>query len=169
MSTNFYQQNPKKLRSPIFDPICNPEGSKVKKTYYNSQEDNLTENKTEQNQPKLLFTKSEVETISEKKDIINQNCINSLETIFKIASMLILATGGMLTLLEFIIVVRTIMSGSFEFGNNLIVFTVAFIGTLIANLICLGFIHLIKTTKYIYVNHESQRKNREKLLPPQLQ
>ena len=166
MSANPYQPNLKKLRSPILDPICNPEKPKGKKTYYSPNEEKLNEQKVDETLDKVLFCKPEAQMISAKIETVNINSITSLETIFKIGSILILATGGMLTILEFIIIVRTLIGGSFDFGNSLIVFTAALIGTILSNLICLGFIHLIKTTKYIYINNESQKSaiNKLKLL-----
>lgn len=166
MSTNPYQSNLKKLRSPILDPICSPEKPKGKKTYYNPQEEKPSEQKIDETIDNVLFCKPAPQAASVKKEIINSSSITSLETIFKIGSILILATGGMLTLLEFIIIARTLITGSFDFGNSIIVFTAALIGTILSNLICLGFIHLIKTTKYIYINNENQRLaiNKIKLL-----
>ena len=90
------------------------------------------------------------------KDTINIRAIDTLDLIVKIAFVLILATGGMLSLLEFINIVRTICNRSYEFGNSLTVFTIAFIATIVGNVFCLGFSHLIKITKHIYLNIEKE-------------
>lgn len=161
MSTNFYQINPKKLRSPLLDPPqkqnIQENKSKGKKTYFNIKEgNNLQEgqegietlfNNTENiNEEKLLPNKLK------KSELISEKAISSLEVSFKIAGVLIAATGGMLSLLEFINIVRTLSNGSTQFGNSIIVFAVAFIGTILANVICLGFLHLVRLTKYIYLH-----------------
>ena len=169
MSVNFYQNDPRRLRSPLLgfpakiddaeeDSNSNSNNknnnkSKNKKTYYNSNEE------VEKTLDTTLFnnTEKKLEKITVQSNIekVNIKQIDILITTFKAISIFILATGSMLSLLEFINVIRTLYAGSLNFGNSLIVFTTAFIGTLLANAICLGFIHLIKITKYLYLNCEN--------------
>lgn len=152
MSVNFYQSAPRRLRSPLLGfpakiddaEQTNNNKNKGKKTYYNSKEENNYKNE-------------EIEkiTVQNEPEKINIKQIDILITTFKASSIFILATGSILSLLEFINVIRTFYAGSLNFGNSLIVFTVAFIGTILANAICLGFIHLIMIIKYLYLSCEN--------------
>ncbi|MBI3590224.1 MAG: hypothetical protein HY094_02460 [Candidatus Melainabacteria bacterium] len=166
MSTNYQQSNPNRLRSPLLDGLKTSNNQiKGKKTYYNLKEENKQLDVIGETVDLTLFNNTVPKSAhSEENKNKNYQFINSLETVFKIACMLIGATGGILSLIELIIVVKTLYSGSFNFGNSLIVFTAAFIGTILATVTCTGFTHLIKTTKFIYSNLESQKRNIETLL-----
>lgn len=133
---NYHSTSPKKLRSPIFDGLLND----------------------------TIFTKPKILETKKEKDTISHSQINSLETSFKIASILICSTGGIISLLELINIITTIQSGNSDIGNSLIGFTIAFICTIVANIVCIGFIHLIRVTRYLYSNFDSQKVMIEKLI-----
>ena len=146
MSINYYPQEPHKLRSPLLEGIQKPKGKKV---IFNPKEESNIDDTLDN----TLFKKKPVvikEAPIKKKEMIDMNSINSLETIFKIASAFITAVGGTFCLLELINIIRTFQSGSFSFGNSILFLTIAVICTICANVICIGFIHLVKTTKFIY-------------------
>lgn len=174
MSANYHQLNPNRLHSPLLDPLKKEKNKEIsnirgKKVYYNPNEENQPADPIDETLDNTLFTDNKNTNNTEKikpyeNNLINNKSIDLLELLFKIACIFILATGGMLSLLEFINVVRTLYSGSLDFGNSLIVFVLAFIGTILANLICIGFIHLIRTTRYLYLNCENQKNLFEKLL-----
>lgn len=171
MSTNFYHSNPKKLRSPLLGTTNTNNNKenipKGRKLYFNINEDDIDPidaalddtlfNHKENHKEKLIL-------VNKKEESPMHNHIDILEMSFKISGIFILASGGMLSLLELINVIRTIYSGTMDFGYSLIVFTIAFIGTLLANMVCLGFVQLIKTTKHLYLNIENQNKKIEKIL-----
>lgn len=168
MSTNLSRQNQFNLHSPLLGNSPgrnNPtqENKKGKRTYYNPNEDNKSES-VDSALDSIFSNNKEKLKITGEKDLINQKFIDFLEVCIKVAGVFILATGGILSLLELINIGRTIYIGSMDFGNSIITFTAAFIGTIVANVVCLGFIHLIKTTKYLYLSLESQKLNVEKLL-----
>lgn len=171
MSTNYYQQNPKRLRSPLLDGLSDKVNearvSKIKKTYFNLKEEKKINDPIDEALDKTLF--SNLETLplpkeTKKKETINHSHILSLELSFKIASILIWATGGILSLLELINVIRVISVGSLNFGNSLVVFTVGLIGTVLASVICQGFIHLVRVTRYLYLSSEEQKLKLNNLL-----
>ena len=170
MSTNYYQLNPKKLRSPLLDGLQNSNkqnqnNNKGKKTYFNLREESKSQDPIDETLDSTLFNnKPEKLIMINEPDPINHNHIDSLITSLKVACILISAMGGILSLLELINVVRIIYSGNFNFGSSLMVFVVSFIGTILANVICLGFINLVKTIKYLYLNSENQNKKIDKLL-----
>ena len=146
MSINYYPQEPHKLRSPLLEGLQKPKGKKI---IFNPKEESNIDDTLDND----LFKKKPVvikEILIKKKETIDMNSINSLETIFKIASAFITAVGGTFCLLELINIIRTFQSGSFSFGNSILFLTVAIICTICANVICIGFIHLVKTTKFIY-------------------
>ena len=168
MSINYFHNNPPKLHSPLLEGLQNKRGNQktneIKKTYYNPNEENKPNESIDHTLDSTLFTsKNKTNTIIEN-DSINQNSIATLLAIIKICSIFIIATGGMLSLLELINIIRTIYSGSYSFGNSLIVFTSAFIGTVLATLACHGFLHLAKTIKYVYLNTEEQKTKIDRLL-----
>lgn len=170
MSLNSPQQNPKRLHSPLldgkFNKIADKNNVKGKRTYYNPLEENKLPNIIDETLDTTLFNnpKKEKPVLTSEFNLINQGLIDSLESSFKIANIFICASGGILSILEFINIIRTLNSGSFSFGNSLIVFGVAFIGTILASVICYSFIHLIRTIKYIYLNTEIQKIKIDKLL-----
>lgn len=176
MSINYYKQNLPKLHSPLLDgksfPSPSPDQNQnkenkptSKKTYYSPNEDN--KDSTSEILNNTLFSKND-KNIPQKdlsliNDLINKNSITMLENIIKIASILIISTGGLFCILEFINILRTLISGSYHLGNSLTVLVAAIIGTVLANIICLGFSHLVKATKYIYLVCENQNTKIEKL------
>ena len=154
------QPNPRKLHSPLLDGNKKENILKGKRTYYNPNEENKISNIFDETLDNNLFNNKEKKEnlfLSEGTNLINQKFIDSLEVSLKIANIFICATGGILSILELTNIIRTISSGSFNFENSLLVFTVAFIGTILSSVVCHGFIHLIKTTKYIYLNIENLR------------
>lgn len=165
MSTYFpSHKSTQRLNSPLLNIAynnriekSNENTNKGKRTYYNPQEENKQPESIEKTLDTIIFNNKEKLLMSGEVNLINQKLIDSLETSFKLAGIFILAIGGILSLLEFINIVRTLYYGSFDFGNSLIIFACAFIGTILANIICNGFIHLIKTTKYIYLFIENQK------------
>lgn len=155
MSINYYPQNPPKLRSPLLDNVL--KNKLEKKENKETVDDTLDQT--------LFNKKSQSKKLKEiKPEIINQSFIvktgkiTSLETVFKIASAFITSVGGTFCLLELINIVRIIQSGSFSFGNSILFFVVALMCTIVANVICAGFIHLVKAIKYIYLSVERQNK-----------
>ncbi|MBI2996562.1 MAG: hypothetical protein HYY52_07675 [Candidatus Melainabacteria bacterium] len=150
MSLNYSNTNPKRLHSPLLEGKFNQKKqneNKGKRTYYSPSNEESIDHTLDS----TLFPLKEKFNLSTEKNFINHEAINSLETLFKIASVLILATGLILSILELINIIRSVSAGNFNCTNSILVFFVVFIGTLLANIMCLGFIHLIKTTKYIYL------------------
>ena len=167
MSANYQQSNPNRLRSPLLDGLKTSNNNQIKgkKTYYNLKEENKQAKIIDEKLDLTLVTKTISKPLpSEGSKNKDYQFINLLETAFTIACILIGAIGGILSLIEFIIIIKTLYSGSFNFGNSLMVFTAAFIGTILATVICIGFTHLIKTTKFVYSNFENQKRNIEILL-----
>ncbi|GEM_PF-3013830 len=161
MSMNYPQPNPKKLRSPLLD------GIKPKKIYF-SMKDEVKGDKSDwisETLDNTIFSKQTArENKSKKNKIIDHEQINFLETAFNIASILICSVGGIVSLLELTNVITTIQSGSNNnVGSSLISFTIVFICTIAANILCIGFIHLIRITRYLYSNFNDQRQMIEKL------
>ena len=158
---NYPQPNPKKLKSPLLD------GIKPKKIYF-SMKDEVNVDKSDwisETLDNTIFSKQPArENKSEKNKIIDHGQINFLETAFNIASILICSVGGIVSLLELTNVITTIQSGSNNnIGNSLISFTIVFICTITANILCIGFIHLIRITRYLYSNFNDQKQMIEKL------
>lgn len=147
MSISYYPQEPHKLRSPLLEGTHKIKGKKI---IFNPREesniDDTLDNTLFKQKPSII----KEAPVIKKKEIINVNSINSLETMFKIASAFITAVGGTFCLLELINIIRTFQSGSFDFGNSILFLTIAIICTTCANVMCIGFIHLVKTTKFIY-------------------
>ena len=147
MSINYYPQEPHKLRSPLLEGAQKPKG---KKTVFNPHEesnvDDTLDNTLFKKRPSIV----KETPIVKKKEAVDINSINSLETAFKIAAAFITAVGGTFCLLELINIIRIFQSGSFSFGNSILFLTIAIICTICANVICIGFIHLVKTTRFIY-------------------
>ena len=166
---NYPLPNPKKLRSPLLDGMnsnLNKSKQKPKKIYFNVKEEIKPEksdwvSETLDNSIFLKKTVSEIK--SEKSKNINQEQINFLETMFCIASILICSVGGIVSLLELINVITTLQSCRTNIGSSLISFAVVFICTITANILCIGFIHLIKTTRYLYSNFSEQKEIIQKL------
>ena len=147
MSINYYPQEPHKLRSPLLEGTQKPKGKKI---IFNLREEPNIDDTLDNTLFKKKSSVVKEAPIIKKKELININSINSLETIFKIASAFITAVGGTFCLLELINIIRSFQSGSFDFGNSILFVTIAIICTICANVICIGFIHLVKTTKFIY-------------------
>ena len=169
MSIDFYQSNPKKLRSPLLDSISKNKivkesKEKGKKIYFNLKEETATKDYPEETLNKPLFNDSGNNFQLNYTREVNQKTIKCLETIIKIVLIFIVASGGIFTLLELVNIIRQIYTGSYYFGNSLIVFTFGFISTSLASIICLGFLHLIRTTRYIYGDLENQNQKINKLL-----
>lgn len=166
MSINFYEQKRQKLHSPLLDikPDSREKQNKGKRTYYNPLLENKPQDNIDETLDKTLFNNHLKLIPQEEKNIINLKAINSLETLIKIANVLVLATGGIFSFLEFVNIIRGLSSGNTEPGNSIVIFTAAFLGTVIFSVICAGFSHLIKTTKHIYLSLETQNKNIDKLV-----
>ena len=162
MSINYYPQNPPKLRSPLLENILEnkKDNKKGKKTFFNPILE--TAGNIDDTLDKTLFKKNvrserhKQIIISSTAGEINEKSIGYLENIFKIAFAFITAVGGSFCILELINIVRTIQSGSFVIGGSMLYVTLALIITTVANIICIGFIHIIKTTKHVYNSLESQ-------------
>ena len=162
MSANFYPPKTFNLRNPLLSGSRKDNKKKKGKiTYFNSNEENSetideTLDKTIYNNNKSKTDNSQKQIISTKQTIFNIEKINSLEVAFKIATSFITAIGGTFCLLQLINIIRIIQAGSYSFGNNMLLFVTALIATIVANIVCIGFIHMVKTTKYIYMNLENQ-------------
>lgn len=174
MSIDYLPNKPQRLHSPllegprIYDKTSNvtqDKNTKGKRTYWNPNEETKINENTDETLDKTLFTNTKPlpKTVSDDHSI-NLGLINSLEVILKVANILILSTGGILAILEFINVTRIIMSGSYEFGNSLIAFVIAFVGIIIGSVICLSFLHLIKATRFTYLHSESQDSKIDKII-----
>ena len=170
MSINYFPNKPQKLHSPLLE---GPRGQDIKqdkkitgkRTYYNPNEENKRNENTDETLDKTLFTKMKSSfKVDHDECPVNMKLISSLEATLKAANILILSTGGILAILELINIIRTVYSGSYEFGNSLISFVIAFIGIIIASVICLGFLHLVKTTKLTYLHYENQESKIDKLI-----
>lgn len=158
MNSGNYNQKPLRLHSPLLDGANN---SRSKKIYQFEAESNLSLDKISE---KEIYTQN---PNSEKQIKITQNSsstINFLETFFKISGLIIFAIGGMLCIMELTEIIRTIQNKSNDFGNSIFIFVFASIATTIANVICLGFSHLINTTKNLYLALEDQDKKLSLLL-----
>ena len=166
MSINYHEPKPQRLHSPLLDGANKNNNNKLKgkRTYFNPLFEKKNNEEINQTLDQTLFNKKDkLSGLSDENNIINQSAIDRLETSFKIASIFIIASGGIVSLLEFINIIRIAYGGSYDFGNSIIIFTIAFIGTILANVICIGFSHLIKTTKYVYLNIENQKEKIDKL------
>ena len=140
MNLNYNQQDNQKLHSPLLD-------GKTKRI--NSTDKNLS--------PLSTINPEKRKSTSIKSSAnINLNLIGFTESIFNIASVFILATGGLVSILELVSIIRLIHSGSNNYSIHLICFALAFTGTIIAMMICLGIVQIIKAIKIIYLNLDEQ-------------
>ncbi len=143
MNLNYYQQNPKRLYSPLLD------GNKENRESNN----NLPEERSHKTQnPESKTTKQPV-SVNNRKNISIQR-ITFLESVFKLGSIFILSVGGLISILELVNVIRIIYSGSENISYSLISLGIASVGTTLSMIICLSIIHLVKSIKYIYLNLE---------------
>jgi len=143
MNLNYYQQNPKRLYSPLLD------GNKEKR----EPDNNLPEERNHRSQnPESKTTKQPV-SVNNRKNISIQR-ITFLESVFKLGSIFILSVGGLISILELVNVIRIIYSGSENISYSLISLGIASVGTTLSMIICLSIIHLVKSIKYIYLNLE---------------
>ena len=138
MNLNYSQQDNKRLYSPLLD-------GKIKKT----------------NVEKPDFKKT---LPIKQNDNINLNLINFTESMFNIGSVFILSTGGLISVLELVSIIRIIYHGSNNYSINLICFATAFIGTIISMMICLGIVQTIKAIKLIYLNLDEQNSKLDCIL-----
>ena len=171
MNQNYSQSNLRKLHSPLLEGSKDlndneKRNSKIKKTYYNPKEDQNNNNQAsiDETLDKTLFNQPKLPLLTSDSTRINDKLIDSIETTLKIANVFIIGTGGIFTFLELINILRSVYYGDLSFNNGYVVFIVSFILTVLASVLCQGFIHLIKTTKYIYLNLENQKFQIEKLL-----
>ena len=167
MNLNYSQQNPKRLHSPLLDgnnKIQDINDLKGKRTYYNPSEENNKNKIIDETLENTLFKSNAKPILIPESKNTNYRFIDSLELFSKVANIFIVASGGILSLLEFVNIAKVIYDGTYNFGNSIIVFTIAFIGTILSSVVCMGFAHLIKTTKYIYLNSEIQNKKIEALI-----
>ncbi len=170
MSTNQNYSNFRKLHSPLLEGAKDPSenekrnSSKIKKTYYNPNEDSHNQANIDETLDKTLFNQSKIPLLTSDSTKINDRLIDSIETTLKVANIFIIGIGGIFTLLELVTILRSVYYGDLSFNNGHITFVVSFILTVLASILCQGFIHLIKTTKYIYLNLENQKFQLEKLL-----
>ena len=141
MSINYFPPKPQRLHSPLLD-------GKKKDLHIDDTLDSTLFIKKRLTNPKPL----------EENNTIDQKSIDTLETSFKIVAIFILAMGGILSILELISIIKILSSGSFDFGNSILVFLFSFFSTILATVICLGFSHLVKMTRYIYTNLETQKE-----------
>lgn len=156
MSTNYDRQRQQKLHSPLL---------KGKRTYFNpSLENKPSDNNIDETLDKTLFNHKELPITLRENNTVNFGLINLLETLIKIAGVLILASGGIFSLLEFTNIARSLYLGNYDIRTSLITFVAAFIGTVVSSIICISFSHLIKTTKQLYLHSENQSRKIEKLL-----
>lgn len=168
MSVNYFENKPSRLHSPLLDgnkKNITPKGQtlKGKKTYYNPTIEIKNKSTLDETLDLTLFNNKEQLPIITEEEIINQKSMSILEIAFKVGNIFILAIGGIFCLLEFSNIIRTAISGSTTFGGSLATFTLAFIGIIIGTVICQGFIHLIKVTKYVHLNIVHLKKKFDKV------
>ncbi len=147
MNLNYNQEDNKRLHSPLLD-------GKIKKNNSNIPNQNIQP--AHDKSLSTLHIEKKKSTSIKSSSTINLNLISFTESIFNIASIFILATGGLVSVLELVSIVRIIYSGSNNYSINLICFAIAFIGTIIAMMLCLGIVQIIKTIKIIYLNLDEQ-------------
>lgn len=168
MNTEYFPQKTLRLHSPLLDGICKnkTKEKKGKVTYFDPNTEGSKSIDETLDSTIYTNTNSKINNLTNltNKGLLNLNKVNNLEITFKIASTFITAIGGTFCLLQLIEIIRIIQNGSLSFGNNLLLLVVALIITITANVICAGFAHLVKTTKYIFVNLESNNAKLNKLV-----
>lgn len=175
MSQNYPQQTPRKLHSPLLDGYYRTENFKStlksKKTPLNSNnpdETSQTVDSMDETLDKTLFNKSEKnkknQNLLSNKNLTNNNFIEALETCFKVAGIFICALGGILSFLQLLNIVTNIYNGNYIANNAWIIFGATLIGTILANVICFGFCHLVKITKFTYLSLEEQKSKLDEIL-----
>lgn len=176
MSQNYPQQTPRKLHSPLLDGYYRTENFKStlkgKKAPLNQQnnpnEINQTIETMDETLDKTLFSKNEKNKKNQEslstKNLTNDRFIEALETCFKIAGIFICALGGILSFLQLLNIITNIYNGSYIASNSWLIFGATLIGTILANVICFGFCHLVKITKFTYLSMEEQRLKLDEIL-----
>lgn len=172
MSQNYPQQNPKKLHSPLLDGYYKTENYKTnlkdKKRLISrvgadqeSSEDQILEETID----KTLFTKNNNQTTNFfEEDNINLTYINGVETCFKVFGVFIAAMGGILSVLQAVSLGTDIYNRDYVFGNSSLIFGATVIGSIVGVIVCLGFSHLVRSTKYIYLSLEEQKAKMNEIL-----
>ncbi|OGI19425.1 MAG: hypothetical protein A3B68_03770 [Candidatus Melainabacteria bacterium RIFCSPHIGHO2_02_FULL_34_12] len=161
MNQPMHEQEPKRLHSPLLEG--NSKYNTNKKNPNNYSPDLKTDLKNERNNIKILFENNHsIETKS--NEVIKINEITLLENIIKGSLVFILGTGGLLSLLEAAMIIRSIINRDFEFGNSLFNFLIAFLGTILSMIVCTCFLNLIKFIKFNYLNTEKQNIKIEELI-----
>lgn len=161
MSIDFQQANQNKLRSPLLGTSQNTNKNYANNDYVSNITEDFQKNRIiEETLNRAIFKQSKNNTslnTNNSKKNINEKWFYHLDLLFKICLVFITAIGGLLSLLELFNLISNINSNYQTLINNLVYFACAFIGTILANLICVCYIHLIKTTNYIYL--DSLEKN----------
>lgn len=170
MSQNYPQQNPRKLHSPLLDGYYRTENFKSTLKGKRIPLINATANEINQNNEainetidKTLFNKTEKIKNANAVET-NQGYIEALETCFKVAGIFICALGGILSFLQLLNIITNIYNGSYIASNSWLIFGVTLIGTILANVICFGFCHLVRITKFTYLNLEEQKSKLDEIL-----
>lgn len=174
MSQNYPQQTPRKLHSPLLDGYYRTENFKTtlkgKKSFPQNNENNNNlqpQEVLDETIDKTLFNKVDKNKNSQplpSSSKTNENSIEALEICFKVAGVFICALGGILGFLQLLNIGTSIYNGSYIASNTWLVFGATAIGTILANVICFGFCHLVKITKFTYLNLEEQRSKLNEIL-----
>ena len=145
MNLNYYQQNPRKLHSPLLDG--------------NSQQNLLKESDRNLEIKKNSFKEKNIinNALSVKsEDNININLISFIENLFTIGNIFVFSIGGLISVLELVNLISIIYSGNNNYVTSLMCFGLAFIGTIISMMICLSIVQIIRAIKYVYLNIDDQ-------------
>lgn len=175
MSQNYPQQTPRKLHSPLLDGYYRTEnfkstlkGKKGPLNSNNPNEVNQTIESMDETIDKTLFNKNEKSKKNQNspsaKISTNESHIEALETCFKVAGIFICALGGILSFLQLLNIITNIYNGSYIASNSWLIFGATLIGTILANVICFGFCHLVKITKFTYLSLEEQKSKLDEIL-----
>lgn len=163
---NFTQEsNPKRLHSPLLDgPTSKENKTKGKRTYYNPNEEQNKIESIDYTLDTAIFNNKTEKPFLENKSKINKKLIGTLEFFLKATIVFICSIGGIVSTIEITNIIRTIYEGSYNFGNSIFTFFIAFSLTFLISMVCLGFLNLIKAIKHIYLNIELLNSKTEKIL-----
>lgn len=159
MSMPYYKNpnqppNKPKLHSPLL------EGNKKIKLVGENTDENVDETLD-----KTIFNNRKKSKVKEViQDTINHSSIEGLETLFKMAGVITLALGSIFCILDLLSIIKLVQEGNPKIINEVVLFVFVLGGTLISNAIFVGFSHLIKTTRILFIKLETQNSRIEKII-----
>lgn len=162
MNRNYSQKQVYKLHSPLLEG-----GNHSTEPLLPNENREAKNESADETLDKLIYTRSTKK--ENKKSLssnisINETMIETLETLLKVGGILIVAVGGIFCTLELSNIVKLVQAKNYNFANELMLFSLVFIFTLTANAICLGFSHLVKMSKYIFLTSEAQNAKMDKII-----